>query len=135
MTNPLVEIVNDLKGDWTKIETTLEGWEEALVSHAPSTAPIVAAVTSDLKQAASDAITLASGALSDIAGPAATAISTAAQTALAAATGGLSAPLNPAIENGVDTVINYLVSVLKADGMAFKASLAANGPAGAVQGA
>lgn len=100
-------------------------WAERLISHDAVFTQAASDALSIVKQRASDALTLGDTALSSHANELATVVETAMDKALAAATGGLSTPLNPLIDAGVDQLMNLVVGVAHAKALEFKASLVA----------
>ena len=70
----------------------------------PGTEQQAGVVLSDIKQAASDAISLGDTVLGVVVGPAVAALEKAADAALLEATGGIAAPAIPLVNAGIDTM-------------------------------
>jgi hypothetical protein len=106
------DIVTEIEKDFAKVKSVLPA----------SAQPDVAAMQSELKQAASNAL----GALETSAlvyAPAATkAIEGVCDNALAALTGGLSVPLNPLLNSGIEQIEGHLVAAIRAWSLKAKAS-------------
>ncbi len=93
-----------------------------LINSDPTLAQTVGAIQSDLKQAASEAVTMADSALGKYIAPATAGIEAAADLALAGVTGGKSIPFNPLINDGIDRIAAAIKS--EADAWALKAKAA-----------
>lgn len=109
-------IDKELTDDFAKVKAALPA----------SAAPDLAAAQSALKQAASDAL----GALDKGAGAYAPALTMGAEKladdALAALTGGLSVPLNPLLNGGIEEIVSHAKAAL--DAWALRAKAAAVDP-------
>lgn len=99
------------------------GWVQHMVAQDPTATAAAGAILSDIKQAASDAISIGEGALGAIITPAALSIEATLDATLSAATHGLSVPFNPIINAGIDTIANALKAEIDAWSAKTKAGL------------
>lgn len=108
------EVVTDIEADAAKVRAAL-----------PSSAlPNFDAAVSVIKQGASDAISLADSAFAGSAGRIAPAIEAALDAELVALTNGAALPLVPLVNDGVDKLDAFAVSVAHAWALKAKAALA-----------
>ena len=123
-----MSILTDLmakKITFSQAVTEVESWGANVLKNDPTATAAVGAVTSDLKQAASDAVTIAESDLQPFIAPAAAATSVALEAALAGLTKGVSLPFNPLITAGIDTIANAVNAEVQAWAAQAKASLVA----------
>lgn len=99
-----------------------EAWAAKLVTNGATSAG-AAQVVSDVKQAASDAVTVGESAIGPLITDAATSIETVLETFLAKATGGVSIVANPLINAGIDTAESTLINIISTWAASTKASL------------
>lgn len=124
-----MSILSDLMGGkitFSQAETEVEAWADKLISNDPTLTNATAVVVSDVKQAASDAITIGASALSPVITVAAKTVETALELALSGATKGLSVGFNPLISAGIDTIAGAMVAEITAWSLQAKAELAGN---------
>lgn len=116
-----------LHGEITFSEAISEaaGWAQGVVASDPVFTQAAGDALSAIKQAASDAVTIADSALVPHLAPAADAVEAALETALAGATGGLSVPFNPLIDAGIDRIAGIAKNAADAWALQTKARLAA----------
>lgn len=100
-------------------------WAQSLVDHDPNLANAAAAVLSDVKQAASNAVDMADTYVGAAVMPAAKGVEVALDAALADITKGVSIPFNGFINDGIDTMAGAIVAEAHAWALKAKASLAA----------
>lgn len=111
---------------WTTAATQIGQWFGQIIGPSP-TAQVVAqagTVMTDLKQAASDAISLSETLMGPLLAAGALAVEAAADTALKAAVGPFSTVLTPAIDTAISDVETQLTAAIKARSAALRASLA-----------
>lgn len=122
-----MSILSDLlehKITFSQAVTKAEAWWGNLLTHAPPAVQSgVAQAESDFKQAAGNAVALADTALGPLMATATVAVNTAVNGALTAAMGGAGAPLIPAVDAGIDAVINGLHAEIDAVAAEFRAKL------------
>lgn len=104
-------------------------WLSHLIPHDPSVSAASAAILSDFKQAASNAVDMADTAIGSYLAPTVDTVGSAFESFLAKATGGASVPLNPLITDGIDRAEAALIAEIKAVSLKVKASLAPTPPA------
>jgi hypothetical protein len=114
------------KIDFHTAAAEAESWAEHLVNADPHTSAVANALVSEIKQSASDAITIGDTALAPVIMTAAGAIAVALEAALATATRGISTPFNPIISAGIDTIASALQAEITVWSLQAKAALAAN---------
>lgn len=120
-----MSILTDLaegKITWNTAATEIESWSQNLVSKDATLTAAVGQITTDVKQAASDAIGMADTELGKWIIPASKTVEVALDTFLAGATKGVSVPFNPFINDGIDTAVNAIKA--EADAWALKAKAA-----------
>lgn len=120
--NIIAGIFNGAVAVWALVEKEIEADFAKVKAALPASAqPDVAAMQSELKQAASNAL----GALETSAmvyAPTATkAIEGIFDNALAALTGGVSVPLNPLLNSGIEQIEGHLVAAIRAKSIKAKA--------------
>lgn len=118
--------VADIEADYAKVKAALPA----------SAAPGLAAVVSDIKQGASDAIGLGAAAATDAAPLITAGVEKLADSALATASNGLALPLVPLVNDGIDNIVALATNALNAWALKTKAGLVPNSqPAGLVPAA
>ena len=123
-----MSILTDLmekKITWHVAETEAEQWASNIVAHDPALSAAAGTILSDVKQAASNAITLADTALGQWIVPASKGVEVALETFLAGATKGVSVPFNSFVSDGIDAAVAAAVAEAHAWGLRTKARLAA----------
>lgn len=100
-------------------------WGEKLIASDPTLTNAVGVVVSDAKQAASNAVALAGGALAQVILPGAAAVEAATNAAILKAIGPLgAAALTPGVDNAIETVAAALKAEIDAAVLNAKAQLA-----------
>lgn len=100
-------------------------WGEKLIASDPTITNAVGVVVSDAKQAASNAVAIAGGALAQVILPGSVAVEAATNAAILKAVGPLGAGLlTPAVDNAIETVANALKAEIDAAVLNAKAQLA-----------
>lgn len=108
---------------WSLVEKEIEDDFAKVKDALPASAqPDLDAMKSELKQAASDALSAAAGSALVYAPAATKAVENAADGALAALTGGLSTPLNPLLNSGIEQIEGHLVAAIRGWALKAKAS-------------
>lgn len=123
-------ILTDLRAGkitWSQAASEIVAWGESVIKGDPTLTTAVGAVVSNLKQAASDAVTDADGAFSTFIGPATGALETGLEAALAGYTKGVSLTFNPLITDTIDKI--EAAAVAEANAWALKAKAALATPA------
>lgn len=127
MTSIITKILTGAETVWDAIETEITNdWNKVKSALPASSQSGATAILSDLKQAASDAITTAAGAEAVYAPTLAKGIETVADNALAALLGGFSVPLIPVTNAGIDKLVDTGTATFQAWALKAKASLATN---------
>lgn len=124
--NTSMSILTDLlsgKITFSTAETEIGAWFSKLTASNSAVSQATSTLMTDLKQAASDAITVGESAIGPIITDGATALETLLENLFAKATGGLSIVANPLINSGIDTIANTLKNAIDAWATAKKASL------------
>ncbi len=128
-----MSILSDLRAGkitWTQAIAEVVAWGEKIVAGEPALTNAVGAVVSDIKQAASDAVSDADAAFAAFIGPATASLESSLDTALAGYTHGFSLILNPLINDTIDKIAAAAVAEANAWALKAKASLApASAPA------
>jgi hypothetical protein len=122
-----MSILGDLiekKITFSQAVTEVEQWADKLIADDPAFTNATAAIVSDVKQAASDAVSVGDTALGVIIGGAAKALEPILETTLASATKGLSVGLNPLISGGIDAIAAAMIGQINAWALKAKADLA-----------
>ena len=122
-----MSILSDLmsgKITWNTASTEATAWAEKLIASDATLTGAAETILSDVKQAASDAITMADSALAAYVLPASKSVEAALEAALAGATKGMSVPFNPMISDGIDSIANAIKNEADAWALKTKASLA-----------
>lgn len=122
-----MSILTDLiagKITFSQAETEVEQWAGQIIGSDSTLTNATASVVTDVKQAASDAITIGDTALAPLITVASTTVATALETALASATKGLSVGFNPLISAGIDTIAGALQAEITTWSLQAKAALA-----------
>ena len=110
---------------WNEAEALIDADVDKIKSALPASAlPNFDAVVSDVKQGASDTLTLAGGALSAAAPTFTKGLEGLADTAMATVSNGEALPLVPLVNSGIDELVNLGVAALQAWGLQQKAALA-----------
>lgn len=110
---------------WDTASTQVETWITQTANKSPIAAVALAAAESRVKQGLSDALSIADSALGAHALPVAKVVEDALDAALASATGGLSLPLNPLIDAGIDDIAGIALTAAHAWILKTKAQMAA----------
>ncbi len=113
---------------WSQAAAETEQWAQNIVSHDQTLTETAGALLTDVKQAASNAISMADSALSSYILPAASATEAALDAALAAVTHGASVPLNPFVNDGIDRIAAAVKAEADAWSLKAKAQLAVPAP-------
>lgn len=100
-------------------------WGQNLIAHDPALTAMAGAVTSDIKQAASNAVVLADTYVGAAILPAAKGVEVALDAALASVTKGASIPFNGFVNDGIDQMAAAIKAEADAWALKAKASLAA----------
>ena len=108
---------------FSQAATQIETWGASIISKDATLKTAVAAVVSDVKQGASNAVDMADSALGQYIQPAAAATEAALEGALSAITKGASLPFNALITDGIDTIANAVKAEADAWALKTKASL------------
>jgi len=103
-------------------------WLSKLLPHDPALSAASAAVLSDFKQAASNAVDMAEGSMANYLGPVVDTVGTTFEAMLAKVTNGATIPLNPLITDGIDRAEAALIAEIKAVSVKTKAALASLAP-------
>lgn len=122
-----MSILNDLiKGKITFQTAVVEAeqWAANIVAHDANLAPAAAAVLSDIKQGASNAVELAGSELGGLIGGVTSPLEAALDGLLAKASGGATLPFNALINHSIDTIASAVQAEITAWTAKTKASLA-----------
>jgi hypothetical protein len=122
-----MSILTDLlKGKITfgQAASEAEQWASHIVSADPTLATAAGAILSDVKQAASNAVSMADGAVGAAVGPLAATIETGLDAALATVTKGESIPFNGFVNDGIDQMAAAIKAEADAWSLKAKAALA-----------
>lgn len=125
-----MSILTDLlhgKITFSQAASEAEQWASHIVSADPTLATAAGAILSDVKQAASNAVSMADGAVGTAVGPLAVTIETGLDAALATVTHGASVPFNGFVNDGIDRMAAAIKA--EADTWALKAKSALAAPA------
>lgn len=125
MANIFSKIAHGVVAEWNAVESEIESLRAQVDKAVPTVAPLTAALTSDVKQGASDLLGAAGVLIGDGAKPLATGIETAADAALAALTKGGAVVLDPYLNSGIDFIVAMGANSLKAWALDAKARLSA----------
>lgn len=112
--------------DWDAAEAWINQSVQRIEAAFPEATTTINAISSDLKQAASDAIGQADSALNTVAPGVTTAIETAADAALIKYTGGLALPLVGLTNDAIEKIEALAVSTANSWAVKAKAALAEN---------
>ncbi len=127
-----MSILSDLfrgKITWDTAKTEIESWATKTESQIPGATELAGAVTADLKQAASDAISMADTLAGPLLATGADAVSAAFTTAATAYLGPFGAVVSPAAHDAIAKIRDGLKAALDAEAAALIASLKPAGPA------
>lgn len=123
--NIIAAIATKVETVWSAAEAAIDADFAKIEAALPaSAAPNLAAVKSDLKQAASDALSTAASGAAPYAPALSKVLETAADAALAELTGGLSQPYNPLLNSGIDKIVADGLAMLQGWALSAKAAAA-----------
>lgn len=129
--NIITAIYTGVVKDWTAAEAAIEALVAKVKSALPASAtPQLAQAISDVKQLASDALTIADSGLSAVAPMLVGAVEKAADEALVTLTNGMALPLVPMTNKGIEDAAAVIVAAAKGWELKAKAGLASNPASG-----
>ena len=121
----LTDLLNK-KITFSQAASEAEQWASHIVAGDSNLTVAIGVVTSDLKQAASNAVALADTALGALISPAATTVETVANELLTKAIGPSASVITPAIDNAITTSANALKAEIDAAATALRAKLSSS---------
>lgn len=127
MSSIISKIVSGVVTAWHDAEKEIDALALEVKNALPASAqPNLAAAISDVKQAASDALSIADSSLAGVAPVLVRGIETLADNALVSLTNGLALPLVPMTNKGIEDASALIIAAARAWELKAKASLAAN---------